>query len=90
MDDLRSQVTVGSLFAAIGGFCRAFEQAGAAILWANEKDRFASETFAANFANVRHVLKPIEQLTVRGDGLQAVDVLTGGFPCQPFSVAGEK
>jgi len=38
-------VTVGCLFAAIGGFCKAFKQHGAAILWANEKDRFATETF---------------------------------------------
>ena len=48
----KQQVTVGCLFAAIGGFARAFEQAGAKILWANEKDKFARETFVANFPNV--------------------------------------
>ena len=37
---------VGCLFAAIGGFCRAFQQVGAEVVWANEKDRFAKETFA--------------------------------------------
>lgn len=82
--------TVGSLFAAIGGFCKAFEQAGAAVLWANEKDRFARDTFAANFPHVRHVHKPVEDLSVKGDRLDPVDVLTAGFPCQPFSAAGEK
>jgi len=84
------QVTVGSLFAAIGGFCRAFEEADARVLWANEKDRFARETFVLNFPDVRFIHKPVEDLTVRGDRLEPVDVLTAGFPCQPFSIAGEK
>ena len=83
-------VSVGCLFAAIGGFCRAFQQAGAVVRWANEKDRFASDTFVANFPHVRHYLKPIEDLFVAGDRLEPVDVLTAGFPCQPFSAAGEQ
>lgn len=90
MEGSRNRVTVGCLFAAIGGFCRAFEQAGAVVSWANEMDRFAQATFAANFPHVRHYHKPIEHLTVSGDGLKPVDVMTGGFPCQPFSIAGEK
>ena len=84
-----ADITVGCLFAEIGGFAKAFEQNGASVLWANEKDRFASETFRANFPAVRQIHKPIEELTVAGDGLEPVDVLTGGFPCQPFSIAGE-
>src|SRR5829696_8052651 len=85
-----SPVTVGCLFAAIGGFCKAFELAGAQVLWANEKDRFAKVTFEQNFRHIRYLCKPVEELTVRGDALESVDVLTAGFPCQPFSVAGEK
>lgn len=81
---------VGSLFSAIGGFCRAFQLAGAQVLWANEKDRFAVETFRHNFPDIRCIHKPVEELSVRGDTLEPVHVLTGGFPCQPFSVAGEK
>ena len=34
---------VGCLFAAIGGFCKAFEMAGAQIAWANENNEFAKE-----------------------------------------------
>jgi DNA (cytosine-5)-methyltransferase 1 len=79
------QVTVGCLFAAIGGFCRAFQEVGAKVLWANEVDRFE-----LNFPDVRFIHKPIEDLSVAGDNLRPVDILTGGFPCQPFSVAGEK
>lgn len=87
--DSRS-VTVGSLFAAIGGFCKAFQQHGATVLWANDKDRFAAETFRLNFPDVRYIEKPVENLSVHGDRLPQVDVLTAGFPCQAFSIAGEK
>ena len=86
----RSRFTVGCLFAAIGGFCRAFQECGATVLWANEKDRFARDTFVKNFPGVRHIHKPVEELSVSGDDLEPVDILTAGFPYQPFSVAGEK
>lgn len=83
-------VTVGCLFAAIGGFCKAFQQEGATVLWANDKDRFAAETFRLNFTDVRYIEKPVEDLSVHADRLPPVDVLTAGFPCQAFSIAGEK
>lgn len=82
--------TVGCLFSAIGGFTAAFRQAGAVALWANEKDNNAVATFRHNFPDVESIHKPIEQVTVKGDGLSPVDILTAGFPCQPFSIAGEK
>ena len=85
-----AKYTVGSMFAAIGGFCRAFQEAGAQVLWANEKDKFATVTFKANFADVRLLEKDCVELSVKRDGLQPVDILTAGFPCQPFSIAGEK
>jgi DNA (cytosine-5)-methyltransferase 1 len=45
----RKKFTVGCLFAAIGGFCKAFELTGTHVVWANEKDKYAKETFEANF-----------------------------------------
>ena len=86
----KGQVRVGCLFAAIGGFCKAFQQAGATVLWANDADRFASTTFLANFPGVRYLCKPVEGLSVDADKLEPVDILTAGFPCQAFSIAGEK
>lgn len=86
----RPPVTVGCLFAAIGGFARGFIECGAAVLWANEKDNFASATFKENLKDMSHFHKPVEKLSVAGDQLEPVDVLTAGFPCQPFSIAGEK
>jgi len=85
-----SAPTVGCLFAAMGGFAKAFQLAGAQVLWANEIDPHASKTFRTNFPTVHHIEKPIEELSVAADKLSPVDILTGGFPCQPFSVAGEK
>lgn len=83
-------VKVGCLFSAIGGFNASFKQAGAKVLWANEKDENAVKTFRHNFPEVRLVHKPVEDVTVKGDQLTPVDVLTAGFPCQPFSIAGMK
>jgi len=89
-DIVGKNVTIGCLFAAIGGFCRAFQNVGAQVMWANEKDKYASQTFRLNFPEVRHIHKSITNLSVIGDELEPVDILTAGFPCQPFSIAGEQ
>jgi DNA (cytosine-5)-methyltransferase 1 len=81
--------TVGCMFAAIGGFCKAFQLAGAEVKWATDKDRFAKQTFEANFPDYRFIHKDVVELSVRRDNLEQVDILTAGFPCQPFSIAGE-
>ena len=83
------QVTVGSLFAGIGGFCSAYRHAGAQVSWANELDSNACRTYRANFQH-RLIEKSITDLSVEGDSLSPVDILTAGFPCQPFSKAGNK
>jgi len=89
-DVVESSFSVGSLFAGIGGFCKAFEKAGFKVAWANECDPFAVKTYRHNFPYVRVIDKEIENVTVETDNLEPVDVLTAGFPCQPFSVAGRK
>jgi DNA (cytosine-5)-methyltransferase 1 len=81
---------VASLFAGIGGFCRAFKNAGFSVVWANENDQFAAQTYRHNFPEVRLLTSSIKDLSVVRDNLEEVDVLTAGFPCQPFSVAGSK
>ncbi len=81
---------MGSLFAGIGGFCLAFSRERFVVVWANEKDKFAVQTYAENFPATTLHHKPIQDLSVVADDLMPVDVLTAGFPCQPFSVAGSK
>lgn len=82
--------TVASLFAGMGGFCQAFRNEGFSVVWANENDRFAAETYGHNFPDTKLYEKSIERLSAIKDGLTHVDVMTAGFPCQPFSVAGAK
>ncbi len=74
----------------MGGFCLAFAEESFKVAWANEKDNFAAQTYRRNFAKTALYHKPIQDLSVLTDELPPVDVLTAGFPCQPFSVAGAK
>lgn len=83
-------LTAGCLFAGMGGFCGGLKKAGIKTLWANELDPFAACTFSANYPGARMVEKDVCDLTVAGDELQPVDILTAGFPCQSFSCAGQR
>jgi len=79
---------VGSLFAGIGGIELGFEQSGFKTIWANEIDKGACTTYRYNFSDVKLFEEDIRKLDVLK--LKYVDVLTAGFPCQPFSVCGNK
>lgn len=77
---------VGSLFAGVGGICQAFKNADCEILWANELDEKACITYRLNYPNTTLIEKDIRKLS--NNDLKAIDILTAGFPCQPFSQAG--
>lgn len=76
---------VVSLFAGIGGLDLGFEFAGFDVVWANDFDKFAVETYKANVgSNIVH--GDIREVM---DQIPDHDVLIGGFPCQPFSTLGK-
>ena len=82
------ELKVGSLFAGIGGIELGFEQVGFKIIWANEFDKDTCATYRYNFPDVKLFEEDIRKLDV--SKLDHVDVVTAGFPCQPFSVCGNK
>lgn len=73
-------MTVGSLFAGIGGFDLGFERAGFEVKWQVEIDPFCRAVLAKHWPDVRRYE---DVRTV--DGLEPVDVLCAGFPCQDIS-----
>jgi len=76
---------VAGLFAGVGGIELGFKLAGFDPVFANEIDTKASLTYRANFT---HPLLTEDVALVKGKDIPEINVLTGGFPCQPFSVAG--
>ncbi len=72
------------LFAGIGGFRLAFESLGANCVFSSEWDKYAQETYQANFGECPS--GDITQLIPKE--IPRHDILTAGFPCQPFSIAG--
>ncbi len=81
-------LTHGQLFAGIGGFGLAAQWAGIDNIWANEIDPFACKVLTKNFPNTTIYEKDIRQITK--ETTASVDIISGGFPCQPFSQAGKR
>lgn len=80
-----------SFFAGVGGIDLGFEQTGAfETVYANEFDKNAQDTFAANFGEDLLERADIRTLEPSKGKLGEVcaDVLLAGFPCQAFSIAG--
>ena len=77
---------VGSLFAGVGGICHAFKQENCNVVWANELDSNACITYKLNNSKTELLEKDIKSISTKD--LSKVDILTAGFPCQPFSQAG--
>ncbi|EHL79387.1 DNA cytosine methyltransferase [Bacillus smithii] len=80
--------TVASMFAGVGGICLGFKDAGAEIIWANEIDKHACITYRENFGGDYLVEGDIKDINEKS--LPDFDILTAGFPCVAFSVAGRR
>ena len=74
------------LFAGVGGIRIGFENAGFKTVFANDFEPQCKETYDLNFKDSKLVVEDIRRIDI--DDLPDFDFLLGGFPCQPFSIAG--
>jgi len=80
-------LTFGSLFSGVGGFDLGFERSGMECRWQVEIDPFCQQVLEKHWPDVRRYGDVRE---CGGNNLEPVDVIAGGFPCQPHSVAGRR
>ena len=78
-------MTFGSLFSGIGGIDLGLERAGLKCVWQSEIDPFACQVLAKHWPNTTNLgdIREIDWTTV-----DRADLVAGGYPCQPFSLAG--
>ena len=77
-------MTIVSLFSGAGGLDLGLIRAGHRVIWANDFDRSAVETYRKNIGD-HIVCEDIKNIDIRT--LPKADVVVGGFPCQGFSLA---
>ena len=83
---LASTPRLVSLFSGCGGMDQGFENAGFKRVWANDFDKDAQAIFQINLGEIDG--RDITQVPV--EDIPECDIITAGFPCQPFSNAGNR
>jgi DNA (cytosine-5)-methyltransferase 1 len=74
------------LFAGIGGIRMGFEAQGGECVFTSEWNEFSKKTYLENYGSRHSFIGDI--VSFPADDVPAHDILLGGFPCQPFSIAG--
>jgi DNA (cytosine-5)-methyltransferase 1 len=92
---MTTTLKAGALFAGIGGFCLGFEKHDIKTAWAVENELSAVTTYKNNVKNTNVLQDASGPLSILNVGVEKnqlcpVDILHAGFPCQSFSMAGER
>ncbi len=91
-NDNSSRFAVLDLFSGIGGFTLGLERAGMQTVAFCEIDPFCRQVLKRHWST-KPIYDDIRQLSARRlhhDGIHHIDLICGGYPCQPFSVAGKQ
>ncbi|MGR3177799.1 MAG: DNA (cytosine-5-)-methyltransferase [Candidatus Anammoxibacter sp.] len=87
-------MTHGALFGGIAGFCLAAQWVGIENVWYNDNEKYVCDVVRARITDGQLIDKiKIHEKDIREIGkhnLKRVDIISGGFPCQPFSAAGKR
>jgi len=82
----REAFTFIDLFAGIGGFRMALQNLGGRCLFTSEWDKYSKQTYFANYGD--YPFGDITKDAIKNLIPEKFDIICGGFPCQPFSIAG--
>ena len=80
-------LTVGSLFSGIGGLDLGLERAGHKVIWQSEIDSYASRVLKKHWPDVPNIG---DVTKIDWGKIPYVELIAGGYPCQPFSTAGKR
>jgi DNA (cytosine-5)-methyltransferase 1 len=84
--EINMSFVFADLFAGIGGFRTALESVDGKCVFSSEWDKYAQATYKANFGDI-----PNGDITqIHPSIIPDIDILTAGFPCQPFSSIGKR
>jgi DNA (cytosine-5)-methyltransferase 1 len=88
----KQQPQVLDLFSGIGGFSLGFDGAGMQTAAFCEIDPFCKRVLNLHWPTtpIYDDIRQLNQRRLQHDGITSIDIICGGYPCQPFSVAGKQ